>query len=293
MKSAIEWDSSEKQQVVDFLIHVFENHEFVSVESINEIFYQSVYLGGETYMASFRDGQAIAVAAMIVEAIERDSIVYFSTCYCLEGQEDYLEKMIESLEKKAKIWGATISKIGLRKENNSLKDRLLPSLAYSPTYRIVQMGKEVQGEVRLPEGFSDQIVGLDFLEKYVDLHNEAFLKTPNSGELSLGEVQELLERQEQGQARLGFLVHRGEFVGTYLLSMEKEVLWADAITINPRYQGQGWGKILMQNIENQAASMAKSLHLLVVDANATAFHLYQRSEFLEEKVYSEWFEKSL
>jgi ribosomal protein S18 acetylase RimI-like enzyme len=293
MKSAIEWGQAEKQQVVDFLSHVFRNHEFVSQESISEIFHQSVYLDGETYMASFRDGQAIAVAAMIVEAIERDSIVYFSTCYCLEGQEERLEKMIESLEKKAKTWGATISKIGLRKENYSLKDRLLPGMAYSPTYRIVQMGKGVQGEVSLPEGFRDQIAGSDSLEKYVALHNEAFLKSPNSSELSLGEVRELLERQDQGEARLGFLVCRGEFVGTYLLSMEKEVLWADAITVNPKYQGQGWGKILMQNIENQAASMAKSLHLLVVDANVIAFRLYQKSEFLEEKVYSEWFEKSL
>ena len=293
MKSAIEWDQSEKQQVVDFLSDVFENHEFVSQESISEIFYQSIYLDGETYLASFRDGQAIAVAAMIVEEIERDSIVYFSTCYCLEGQEECLEKMIEFLEKKAKNWGATISKIGLRKENDSLKDRLLPGMGYSSTYRIVQMGKGVQGQVSLPEGFSDQIVGLDSLVKYVDLHNKAFLNSPNSSELSLGEVQELLERQNQEEARLGFLVYREEFVGTYLLSMEKEVLWADAITVNPKYQGQGWGKILMQNIENQAASMANSLHLLVVDANETAFHLYQRSEFLEEKVYSEWFEKSL
>ena len=293
MKSAIQWDQLENQQVVEFLSEVFRDHEFVSQESISELFYQSVYLEGETYLASFRDGRAIAVAAMIVEAIERDRIVYFNTCYCLEGEEESLGKLIASLENMATDWGAKISKVGLRKENVRLKDHLLPGIGYSPIYRIVQMGKQIQGKTNLPEDFRDQIVGSDSLEDYVALHNEAFLNSPNSSELSLGEAQDGLDRQDQGEAKLGFLLYRGEAVGTYLLSFEQNVLWSDAITIHPNHQGQGWGGILMHNIENQAASMASSIHLLVVDANAVAFQLYQRAGFLEEKVYSEWFEKSL
>jgi ribosomal protein S18 acetylase RimI-like enzyme len=293
MKSAIEWDQSEKQKVVDFLSEVFHDHAFISSDAISEIFFQSIYLDGETYLASFRDGEATAIAAMIVEAIERDQIVYFNTCYCMEGEEESLKKLIVALEHMAIDWGAKISKIGLRKENRTLGDRLLPAVGYHPTYRIVQMGKEIRGEVGLPAGFYDQMVAADSLEQYVLLHNEAFLNSPNNSEMSLGEAQELFERQDQGATRLGFLVHNGETVGTYLLSLEKGVLWSDAITINPSHQGKGWGKVLMQNIENQAASMANSLHLLVVDSNEVAFHLYQGSEFLEEKVYSEWFEKKL
>ncbi len=293
MKSAIEWDQSEKQQVVEFLREVFREHAFIDPDSIEDIFYQSVYLDGETYLASFRDGQTIAVAAMIVEAIERDQIVYFNTCYCAEGEEDSLKRLIVALEQMAIDWGAKLSKVGLRAENRILGDRLLPILAYRPTYRIVQMGKALQEKRSLPPGFHDGIVAVKSLEQYVALHNRAFRNSPNGSEMSLGEAQELFERQEKGETRLGFLIQDKEAVGTYLLSMEKDMLWSDAITINPSHQRKGLGKILVRNIENQAISMADSLHLLVVDANEPAFRLYQGTGFLEEKVYSEWFEKNL
>lgn len=293
MKQANQWSDSEKQQVVAFLTEIFLDHDFVTPEQIGDLFYQSVYLEGETYLASFEHGEVTAVAAMIVEAIERDGIVYFSTCYCKPGKEDSLTALMVNLEERAFGWGAEISKVGLRKENRYLAEAFLPKLDYRPTYRIVQMGKAIGEPTLLPDGFSTHLATPETLASFVDLHNLAFRNSPNASQMLMGEAEENLDRQERGEAKLGFLEYQHQLVGTYLLSMEKGVLWVDAVTINPEYQGKGWGKILIQAAEGEAKSMADRVHLLVVDANQAAFRLYQRSGFAEEKVYSEWFEKNL
>lgn len=293
MKQANQWSDSEKQQVVAFLTEIFKEHAFITPEQIGELFYQSIYLEGETYLASFEQGQVTAIAAMIVEAIERDGIVYFSTCFCKPGKEDRLRELIINLEERAFGWGAEISKVGLRKENVYLAESLLPQLDYQATYRIVQMGKAIGQADPLPKDFSTQLASRETLSHFVDLHNRAFQNSPNGGQMLMGEAEENLERQIKGEAKLGFLRYRQEPVGTYLLSMEKGLLWVDAVTINPEHQGKGWGRILIQAAEQEALAMASQVHLLVVDANQAAFRLYQRTGFLEEKVYSEWFEKSL
>lgn len=293
MKQANHWTDEEKQQVVAFLSEVFRDHEFITPEQIGEVFYQSVYLEGETYLASFEKGEAVAVAAMIVEAIERDGIVYFSTCYCKEGKEDRLTELMIDLEERAFGWGAEISKVGLRKENQYLAEEFLPKLEYCPIYRIVQMGKAIKNPKELPNGFGSLLVTSETLENFVHLHNLAFRNSPNGGQMLLGEAEENFERQKQGHAKLGFLLFEEEPVGTYLLSMEKGVLWIDAVTVNPEHQGKGWGKVLLQAAEKEAKEMADMVHLLVVDANKPAFRLYKTVDFVEEKVYSEWFEKNL
>ena len=293
MKQANQWSDSEKQQVVAFLTEIFQEHAFITPEQIGELFYQSIYLEGETYLASFEQGQVTAIAAMIVEAIERDGIVYFSTCYCKSGKEEALKKLMLALENQGRHWGAKVSKVGLRKENSHLAEMFLPQLEYSPVYRIVQMGKEVQVSAPLPDGFSSKLASSESLADFVDLHNLAFRNSPNGSQMLMGEAEENLERQNKGEAKLGFLQYHQEPVGTYLLSKEKGLLWVDAVTINPEHQGKGWGKILIQAAEQEALAMASQVHLLVVDANQAAFRLYQRTGFLEEKVYSEWFEKSL
>jgi ribosomal protein S18 acetylase RimI-like enzyme len=291
MKQANHWSDKEKEAVVAFLTEVFKDHAFISPDQIKDIFYQSIYLDGETYLADFEEGQVTAIAAMIVEAIERDGIVYFNACYCREGKEARLQAMMHELEKSAALWGANVSKVGLRKENSQLGKTLLPDMDYKETYRILEMKKTVNPNKDLPEGFERRLVDGSSLARFVDLHNQAFAGGPNASTMLMGEAEEGLARQGAGETKMGFLCYENEPVGTYFLSMEKDVLWVDAVTVNPEHQGKGWGKLVIQAAEEDA--MASEIHLLVVDSNLPAFHLYQSTGFVEEKVYSEWFEKDL
>tara|TARA_B100000686_G_scaffold165821_1_gene173412 strand:+ start:1186 stop:1686 length:501 start_codon:yes stop_codon:yes gene_type:complete len=91
---------------------------------------------------------------------------------------------------------------------------------------------------------------------------------------------ELLQKESFKTAlsiqRFRILVLNGHAIGAYHISKKSDHLVLDMILIEPEFQGQGWGRSVLNKIKSEAKIFNLPIHLSVLKANpASEFHLQQ------------------
>ena len=69
------------------------------------------------------------------------------------------------------------------------------------------------------------------------------------------------------------LEYNGEAIGSYHLTTKQDALVLNMILVEPKWQRQGFGKIMMETVQRQASEQGKAVQLRVLQSNpAVQFH---------------------
>lgn len=80
-------------------------------------------------------------------------------------------------------------------------------------------------------------------------------------------------------ARLILLYHDEQAIGTVWLTHDHRRLYIHHMAVHPEHQGNGYGKILMQEAQNIAKELNLQAKLEVHEANKNAYKLYKEFGF--------------
>jgi ribosomal protein S18 acetylase RimI-like enzyme len=166
---------------------------------------------------------------------------------------------------------------------------------FEEQYRSIIM--TMDAERKDPAAISDASARLRFSaaddgnkEEYREIHNSAFLNTPNGGLMSPEEMDELLNRNRNNPELAGLAVQGDTYVGIYDLEEHGGTGWINRIGIHERYWGRGFGReMLEQAVDLLIQRGSRSIKLIVMSSNERAVRLYRSVGFRDEKVLSVWY----
>ncbi|MDO5418421.1 MAG: GNAT family N-acetyltransferase, partial [Lachnospiraceae bacterium] len=124
------------------------------------------------------------------------------------------------------------------------------------------------------------------VQSWIQMQNETFFFTVNSGTYETGMVK---EEQEAG-SRFFWICDGETKVGTLILIPKEDSLFIDGIAVSSRYQGRGYGRAALECCGRMAAGLGMgTLSLIVADSNLHAKNLYERTGFVCTGRGPEWF----
>jgi ribosomal protein S18 acetylase RimI-like enzyme len=127
-------------------------------------------------------------------------------------------------------------------------------------------------------------------EEYREIHNSAFLNTPNGGLMSCEEMDELLNRNRNNPELAGLAVQGDTYVGIYDLEEHDGTGWINRIGIHERYWRQGFGREMLAHAADLLIRRgSRSIKLIVMSNNERAVRLYRAVGFRDEKTLSVWY----
>ncbi|MCK4260396.1 MAG: GNAT family N-acetyltransferase [Halanaerobiales bacterium] len=125
------------------------------------------------------------------------------------------------------------------------------------------------------------------------LLNRAFINSPNGAILTVEEMEEVVREYKEKPHLAQLCLYDGEPAGLFELTCKAQVGWIDVLGVDPAFQGQGIGKVLLKrSVELLHQSDMEEVKLYVMSTNERAMKLYTKHGFELEKVSSIWFEKS-
>ena len=76
-------------------------------------------------------------------------------------------------------------------------------------------------------------------------------------------------------------------IGAYHISTKSDHLVLDMILVEPKFQGQGWGRSLLKQVKTESRKLGRPVRLSVLKANpAVDFHLKEGFEEFASDEYS-------
>ncbi|MGE5632124.1 MAG: GNAT family N-acetyltransferase [Caulobacteraceae bacterium] len=130
------------------------------------------------------------------------------------------------------------------------------------------------------------------LKQLQDVHNRAFLLSPNGAAIEDEELEEFLGEYSGNPELAGVYFEEGKAAGIYILKMEKNVGWIEGIAVYPQRWGKGIGKkLLLKSVQVLKEARAEEIKLTVFDVNKNAVKLYLDNGFVIEREHSIWYER--
>lgn len=132
-----------------------------------------------------------------------------------------------------------------------------------------------------------RVVNATEVQSFCELYNEVFFLVPNSATMTEGELTERLGCEEEF---IFWIMHKDRVAGFVMLIKEEgNEFCIDSLGIRSEFRQQGLAETALAAVAIFALEMKiEKLFLLVADSNGSAYRLYQRIGFVNEKIHSIW-----
>ncbi|MCL1802950.1 MAG: GNAT family N-acetyltransferase [Eubacteriaceae bacterium] len=125
------------------------------------------------------------------------------------------------------------------------------------------------------------------IDKYINMHNEIFESIDNA---SFTRESDLKDCFEKSNYEIMFFYAYEKLVGICEIEFQSSQAIIDTIGIMPEFRGQGYGRMLLNNIFYilSAHGIKKAL-LVVSSSNKAGLSLYRSFKFKKEQTLSKWY----
>jgi ribosomal protein S18 acetylase RimI-like enzyme len=284
IKAFTELTPGEEQTFLQFIV----DFGFSKLKTKDKNFFKSeIFGGGEDYFILFSHDKIFAAAGVILKELSRGHGYITGVCLA-DPRLKCLDVLCHGLNSRLRVENKPIWKIGLSPEHK-LAPIELERIGLKFINRVIEMELVIDKELETSEEEYSliELSEADF-DKYINIHNQAFAVTPNSGTLMLNELRESFAR---ANSLLGFMVKNDQKIGVYNLSLEEDCGVIESLGLLPEYFGIGAGKNLLKLCINKLFFKGKQkIRLGVADNNQTAYNLYIKTGFETSKVFSAWYQ---
>ena len=249
---------------------------------------------GSTYV-TFWDAEVLACCAgVVVREIAVKGEAFLTMLHVFARDADaalalLLQEAYAIIRRFGGADGKTAVKIGFRANDHRLQ-HALERAGGRPAYRILDMVRSLEEALPAGEELQFRELTSDNLMDYLNVHNAAFLHSPNGAQMTPTELEEMC--QEAGSSKFLQVGYAGETPAAVLeVDVRGEIGQIQAIGVAPAFQRRGLGRAaLARALQVVAEGGAQRAHLQVVDVNTPAVELYRASGFLVDQVLSTWYD---
>lgn len=251
---------------------------------------------GENFYTAFADGTVDGTVGIVTREVpvRGEAFIFNFVWNVREGKST-----AELLEKAVKVCTdaeSPVAKLGIA----AVSEEELPSA-------ITEQGFEASYEalnMRLPRCkclTSSNMKTLEFvtvkdenMEDYVRIHNNAFRRAPNGGDISLEELGKDVQGCSDKPELIGLVKYDNAYAGIYYLEVKEGIGWINTVGIHEDYCSKGLGEELVRKCVDMFNTLGvKEIKLTVISSNERAFSLYKKLGFVVEEIISSWFVKEL
>jgi len=286
----------QRRELYDFIIKLGSNYYFNNYDEFIGSYTGPVFNRGTTFY-SLWDGELIkGTIGIITKDVSEKGEVIITVINISEHDKANFTMLLEkSIEDSIKV-GPRKLKLGI----NSNKKYLISAakaLGFSEVYKAIILKLSSNENFKMVKTHENIIFENLSEENKLDfkgVNNKGFLNSPNGAMLTDEEIDEKLLKNKQNPNLAGICYLNHEPVGIYELKTVDQVGWIEAIAITPKWQGNGLGKVLLKKAVDVLYDLgAEEIKLFVISSNKTAYDLYLKYGYKEEKVTSYWFEMTV
>lgn len=301
-----ELDDLKRLQIYEF---IKEANEFFnkSFEGMKKFYLSEVFNYGESLFVSFDENKIVGTIGIITKEIPIKGEAFITEIFLNQDFLDcslkvYGQHIVNELIQKAvdicEKHKAEKITLGLKNKLDFLAGYVFQN-GFVKTHEAIIMKYEAKDDAKkknmdIQNKNSFKLVPLSekTLEEFTIIHNEGFRGTPNGSNLSVDETRELFNGYIGNEELIGIVKAGDNSIGIYMVTVDEKVGWIDNIAILEEFRDQGYGKVLINECINLLKNkQINSIKLLVMSSNTVAYKFYKNYGFIEEQVYSTWYEK--
>lgn len=294
VKSFSQLTEPERQKLYTFILSFNQYNFFSSLEEMIKRYGGTVYDYGNSHFSLWHGEEPAGSIGVVTKNAGSKGEVFVTGLNLHEAEAHNFRLLLDEVMDYCSSVDYSVMKLGIG-TNKLYLAPLAAEYGFSEVYRlhIMRLGSScgILDSVSLEEkAFEELSEGnrYDFME----VHNEAFLHSPNGGVMNDRDMAEVLEEYRDTPWLAGLYRYDVKAAAIYMLKLEGGVGWIDAIGVHPLLHGRGLGKIVLKkSIELLKTAGAETIKLTVMSSNINAHRLYLKSGFEEESIQSVWYER--
>ena len=269
------------------------NKSFIEMGNVYE---SDIFNEGNNVFILFDCGRIKGSIAVITKEISVKGEAFITDVY-IENKniENKLHFILEAILKYCNICNARNIKIGIRESEVHLIP-YINKLKFMHIYDAVVMkySEDENKVLKANKVIELRPLSISNSHEYMNIQNKAFINSPNGSTLDEVEVKDYIVKYANDEDLIGICFTGEKPCGVYELSINGDVGWINTIGILPIYQNKGLGKALIGKcIDKLQERKTDQIKLLVITTNYVAVKMYRDSGFIEEKIFSYWFQKNI
>ncbi len=295
LKSFIELTEDEKLECYKFIKRKRKRSK-QSFEEFRTYNMGEAFNQGKNFYVAMVDGAVHGTVGIVTKEVPvRGEAFIFNFDWDERGRES----TGELLEKAVKVCvdaKSPVAKLGISPVSEEELPLAITELGFKAGYEALNM--KLPGCKCL---ISSSMKGMEFvtleddnMEEYVRIHNNAFRRAPNGGDISLEELRKDAQECADRRELLGLAKNDSSNAGIYCLEIKEDIGWINAVGIHEDYCSKGLGEELVRKCVDILNSFGvNEIKLTVISSNERAFGLYKKLGFVVDEVISSWFVKEL
>lgn len=283
----------ERRKLYDFLLDTRIFNHYRSVEEMCSYFGSIAFDGGNSHFSLWDEREPVCTLGVVSKDAPLKGEIFFISVHCRENLTDKLAVLLDQAFEYCSSFKNVRYILGI----SAYRAFLEPAVRryrFTEAYQLLVL--DYQGQPVYPElqdNSSFTPLTTENKKDFQQVHNEAFLHSPNGTIMEDEELDETLAEYAEKQDLAGVYYLDGNAAGMYMLKIKDKTGWIETIGVHPQFQGKGIGKILLKKsislLQEQAG--LEHIKLTVMSSNANAVKLYLNNGFSLEKIESTWYEK--
>lgn len=294
IKRFISLKEEERRKLYNFLLDTRIFNHYRCVGEMCSYFDSAAFDGGNSHFSLWDEHGPVCTLGVVSKDAPLKGEIFFISVHCRENLTDKLTMLLDQ----AFEYCASFKNVRYILGISTYRAFLEPAVrryGFTEAYQLLVL--DYQGQRVYPE-LQDSIsflpLTLENKKDFQQVHNEAFLHSPNGAIMEDEELDETLAEYREKPDLAGVYYLDGKAAGMYMLKIKNKTGWIETIGVHPRFQGKGIGKILLKKsiglLQEQAG--LDHIKLTVMSSNSNAVKLYLNNGFVLEKVESTWFYSS-
>lgn len=295
IKKFKEVSTLQKKELYNLIKSVDLTYNKSTIE-MNNVYESDIFNEGNNVFILFDCGQIKGSIAVITKEISVKGEAFITDIYIeKENIETKVHFLLEEILKYCNICNARNIKIGIRESEAHLIP-YINKLKFMHVYDAVVMRYSEDKYIALKANKDIELSPLSISNshEYMNIQNQAFINSPNGSTIDEIEVKDYIVQYANDEDLIGICSTGKKPCGVYELSINGDVGWINTLGIVPIYQKKGLGKaLIVKCIEKLQEKKIDQIKLLVITTNYVAVKMYRDSGFIDEKIFSYWFQKNI
>lgn len=295
IKSFIQLTEREKLQCYEFAKERRKNNK-QSFEEFVEYCGGEAFNGGDNYFTALIDGAVEGTVAVVTKEVPVRGEAFIFNFNWKEAEGESTAQLLKKAVEVCTLAKSPSAKLSISPGSSEELPSAIMKQGFQEGYEAYNM--KLPGCKCSSQGNMAQldfvVLENDNMDEYVRIHNNAFRRAPNGGDISLEELKKDIEECADKPELIGLARYNGTYAGIYCLEMKDGTGWINAIGIHEDYLKKSFGEELVRKCMDILNSFeVREIKLTVISSNERAYNLYKKLGFVIDEVISTWFVKEL
>lgn len=298
IKSYIELDEAQKKNLFEFIRNFNQAYPFETIEAMETDYSGELSNFGKSHYSLLEGNILLGSLGFIVSNAASENEILVSAIFFQKENAALFPILYNYGVRQVDTYSEKRTRPAIKLVISPSSDYLISqiiSLGFTQEYTIVSM---IYNEANT--SFDLNLSARPLLEfeqltnnnreSFQRVYNSAFTNALNSSVISDEELDEIMAEYSDDKHFAGICLKNGQPAAIYMLYIEENIGWVEAVGVDAAMQGQGVGKLLVaQCIDLLKAKGAVNIKLDVADINNAARKLYKSLGFEDIERHSIWF----